>query len=55
MVYDEEDGVTIQLSALVASTGRSGLSPEVPVLPEAPAQQPEEPTHASECPPGTHA
>lgn len=53
MVYDEEDGVTIQLCALVASAGGQGRrrSPDLPVMPEAPAQQPEDPIPASECPP----
>ncbi len=51
MVYDEEDGVTIELSALMASAGESGrsLSPEVPTLPEPHAQQPDEPIQ-----PGKH-
>ena len=57
MVYDEEDGVMIELSALVASAGGSGRrpSPELPAMPEPHAQLPEEVIHASEGPPRTHA
>ena len=47
----------IELSALVASAAGSGrrLSPKLPAMPEAPAQQPEDVIHASEHPPCTHA
>lgn len=40
MVYDEEDGVTVQLCALISNTQAvSAPNPDLPLQPEAPAQE----------------